>query len=308
MLSFLEKIRYSIIAFAFGALMVFLALFKVDDITKLKVDQLPAPNPIPLRIGLAFLAISLVSGALSQFGDAIWLPKFSRRVTREKDGWAARVGEATMHFTFGRVEEIATSGPGNLVVLPANEFFDDECITDVNSALGSFVAENFKNQSQYFLEALRVALRDKATQQVERAAGVMRASYLVGATAYLPRALGTGWNILMVAVTTQRAREGLRAEIGTIFTLADAIGGTMADHRLTNVVLPLIGSGHGGLRTTAALAALVVAFIEVLRRPAAHGIRNVTIVVFRKSKGEKPAINDRLVRRTVARAFELYGI
>ncbi len=311
MLALLEKIRFWIAALALGALFVMLAMFDIVDITKLQLTRAPSPDTTLLRIGLGLLVVGVLARAASavvEFGDAIWLPNLRQRVKKTARGWCAQIGQTTVEIAFGKLQEIASPLPTNLVVLPANEFFDDECITDRNSALGAFVEAHFPGQKDHLLEHLALELRDKPTVEVERAEGVKKRSYQVGATVYLPRTLGTGWNILLVAVTTQRAGEGLRAEIRTIFTLANAIERTMADHRLNNVAVPIIGSGHGGLRAPAALSALVIAFIEILSRPQAHGIKNVTIVTFQPSPVEAPALSRRQVRRTVARAIDLYGI
>lgn len=307
MLALIEKVRYSIAALILGVCLVVLASYRIVDIKAFHLEPLPAPNRVILLVGIGLIGISVIAGAVSQFGDALWLPSFARNVKKTSSGWCARVGGANINLGFGRVEELAKPISTALVVLPANEFFDDECITDTRSALGAFVQQHFAKQKADILFAVQRSLIDVPTVHVERAKGEMRASYQVGSTAYLSNALNSGWNILLVAVTTQRAGEGLRAEIRTIFTLANAIETTMADHRLTDVVVPLIGSGHGGLRKPAALSALLVAFIEVLRRPAGHGIRNVTIAVFQEDARAKPSISQRLARRTMARAIDLYG-
>jgi antiphage defense system Thoeris ThsA-like protein len=307
MLSLLEKVRYSIATLAIGSAFVVLALYRIVDIRKGQLERLAQPVPVLLWIGVALLLVSLFAGVVSQFGDALWLPDLSRRVKKTATGWTTHVNQASIEVVSGRLERLAPPRPDTLVVLPANEYFDDECIRDTRSALGAFVEEHFPQQKEVFLDALRRALKDCPTTDVERFEGELRPSYGVGTTAYLPRALGTGFNILMVAVTTQRAGEGLRAEIRTIFTIADSIVETMADHRLTSVAVPLIGAGHGGLRVPAALSALIVAFIEVLSRPAAHGIKNVTLVAFQRAPDEKPSMSPRLVRRIMARAVDLYA-
>lgn len=306
-LSFLEKVRYSILTLVLGGLFVLLATVQVIDIKKWQFDRIAEPNPYLLWIGSVLLAISVVAGVFSQFGDALWLPDLSRRVKATDAGWTTTVGGARINVVSGCLEKLATPASECLVVLPANEYFDDDCIRDVSSALGSFVEEHFPRQKDDFLAAARRALAGRKVIQVERFDGVMRGSYDVGAAAYLPKALGTGFNVLLVAVTTQRAGEGLRAEIKTVFTIVDAIAATMADHRLSAVTVPLIGSGHGGLRPPAALSVLIVAFIELLRRPAAHGIKEVTLVVYRRTPQDKPSLSPRLVRRIMARAVDLYA-
>jgi len=307
MLQLLEKVRYSIAALVIGSVFVALGYYRVVDVKPLRVSSLARPNAVLLGIGIAMLAVSVGAGILSQFGDALWLPSFARRVKKTDAGWCTQFGGATIRVVLGRIEEVAKPLPNALVVLPANEFFDDECITDRGSALGAFVAHHFATQTSHLLDLLSERLKPLPTTDVERARGVRKASYGVGATAFLSRVLGTSWNLMLGAATTQRAGEGLRAEIRTIFTLADAIEGTMADHRLTDVTLPLIGSGHGGLRKPAALSALLVAFVEVLRRPAGHGIKNVSIVIYQGGPKDPPEINARLVRRTMARVLDLYA-
>lgn len=56
-------------------------------------------------------------------------------------GFIVRCGtRSDLTVRFGRIEDCTCDEPGTVIALPANEFFDDECVSDVRSALGSFVA------------------------------------------------------------------------------------------------------------------------------------------------------------------------
>ena len=77
-------------------------------------------------------------------------------------------GGGRMRIDFGRLETAADSGADSLVVLPANEFFDDECIRDTRSALGAFVATHFPGRVDEFEQLVQRGLANKSTTPVER--------------------------------------------------------------------------------------------------------------------------------------------
>src|SRR5262249_2425296 len=65
----------------------------------------------------------------------------------DDEGFVVRCGlRSELMLKFGRIEDCQCDGLGSVIALPANEFFDDECVTDSRSALGSFVLHHFDNQ------------------------------------------------------------------------------------------------------------------------------------------------------------------
>ena len=54
-----------------------------------------------------------------------------------------------------------------------------------------------------------------------------------------------------------RGGEGLRAEMSYIFKAVNEIQRTVADKRLSSVYVPLIDSGHGGLKKEVALFSML---------------------------------------------------
>jgi hypothetical protein len=73
----------------------------------------------------------------------------------------------------------------------------------------------------------------------------------------------------------------------------------MADARLNEAVMPVLGAGHGGLTPAAALCGLLMAIVQVVKRPGAR-FRRVTVVVFQKDEHSRPEINGSQVRQALA--------
>ena len=67
----------------------------------------------------------------------------------------------------------------------------------------------------------------------------------------------------MVSVTTQRSNEGLRADASYIFEAVRSLQQLMANNRLSCLYIPILGSGHGGLKQEISLACMLIAFGEL---------------------------------------------
>ena len=52
-------------------------------------------------------------------------------------------------------------------------------------------------------------------------------------------------NLIMTAATRKRAGEGIKAEPSYVLSCLTSISRIMNDEKLTDVYLPLLGSGHG---------------------------------------------------------------
>lgn len=301
----LDKLRAWLILLTAAVLCVLFSLFEVRDIKALDV----APRLPVFWWGVGAGVVLLLASGLSYMLPSTLLRGGMRgssaKVLKRDDGWQCRVAQTDVIVRFGRLEEVATSDADALVVLPANEFFDDTCVSDPKSTLGAFAKCHFDGREQLFLRESRKQLGN-GTTAIPMLDGPPKQSFGVGTVTYLPRALGTRWNVLVAAVTTDRPREGLHAEIRTMFTVVQELRATMASYRLHEAVLPLIGAGHGGMRPRAALSALLVALIETLQRPDAHTMKSVTIVVFRREPKADPLIPSAQVRELMSRALDIY--
>jgi hypothetical protein len=77
--------------------------------------------------------------------------------------------KADLRVSFGRIEECRYDEAGSVIVPPANEFFDDACITDHKSALGAFVKHHFDGQVDDFTKLVAQGPSDAASAEVRRA-------------------------------------------------------------------------------------------------------------------------------------------
>jgi hypothetical protein len=117
----------------------------------------------------------------------------------------------------------------------------------------------------------------------------------------LKDALSTGRNVMFVSVTTKRAGIGLRSEARYLFAAMKAVCHAVNDGRFTDLFLPVMGAGHGGLEPELALLYLLLSTKAVIDDRSGGGhLRSVTIVVFRKDERKVPEIHPDVVRRMLS--------
>ena len=220
------------------------------------------------------------------------------RVRGIPNGYSVNLGAMTIRVILGRIEEVDCRDEASIVALPANEFFDDECIHDPRSTLGAFMQHHFKENISNIQALVKIALSNIPTKQVQKIPGQTALSYGIGNCVFLDRPLSSRLRIAMVSVTTQRADQGLHAEAAYLFEAAASLQRVMANHRISRLYVPILGSGHGGLNAEVSLVCMVIAFGE-LRRKSAHNLKEVNIVVFRRGKAYAPSVSEATVRRVL---------
>lgn len=220
------------------------------------------------------------------------------RVRRMANGYSVSLGRMTIKVRLGRIEDCDGSDNTSLIALPANEFFDDDCIDDSRSALGAFMQHHFKDKIPEIQALVLAALANEPTEEVTKKPGQTAPSYGVGKCVFLDHPLSTRLRIAMVSVTTQRADVGLRADAAYVFAAASSLLRVMANHRLTRLHLPVLGSGHGGLKAEVSLLCMLIAFGE-LQRTSALNLKEVTIVVFRSHENAEPSISEVTIKRAL---------
>lgn len=222
-------------------------------------------------------------------------------------GVTASANELSMKFSrteliirFGRIEECEDKLPGYAVALPSTEFFDDDCAIDPNSALGAYFKSAFPKRIARVQKAVTEELKNAAGVLVEREGGRMHRSYGVAKCVYLENLFGSRRRMILVAVTTKRAKVGLRCEPFYLFAAMKALCQTMNDYRLWNLSLPAMGSGHGGVEPELALLYLILSLKAVIDRRHSGAVKTVTIVVFQKDQAAKPSIAKDVVSRIMS--------
>lgn len=228
------------------------------------------------------------------------------RVRKTTNGYRTSLGEMVIKVSLGRIEEFDCSGEDCLVALPANEFFDDDCIHDFNSALGAFMQNHFKENIPGIQALVKNALVNEPSEEVKKKPGENASSYGVGKCVFLDHPLSSRLRIAMVSVTTQRVNVGLRSDAAYVFEAARSLQRVMANNRLTRLHIPILGSGHGGLKGEVSLVCMLIAFGEVYRQ-SAHNVKEVNIVVFRRGENYAPSISEARIKHALDFASHFFA-
>lgn len=126
-------------------------------------------------------------------------------------------------------------------------------------------------------------------------------SFGAGRCVLLIEPLGRSVPVALVSTTTQRAGEGLAGRISYLFDGMSELVTRLADARLNEVVMPILGAGHAGISPPLALVGLLLAVAEAARY--GHGgqrPKRVTIVVFRQDADSPAQVDPAVVRRALA--------
>jgi hypothetical protein len=150
--------NYKIASLLFSFLFLFFGIFKVHDASKFLIDVRQDPSISALTIGIIFLIISVV--IYFELGIDLFNLNAVRIKSIKNDSLCVQIERSCILVHFNRLEEIEKKSDV-VVVLPANEYFDDECISDKKSSLGAYIDKNFKNQIDEFQKTVRSILTEK---------------------------------------------------------------------------------------------------------------------------------------------------
>jgi len=189
-----------------------------------------------------------------------------------------RLGRTSVRVEVGRIQDYQSADSRAVIALPANEYFDDERIADANSSLGAFVQHHFKNSVDDIVRQVRAELTDTPSQRVPRAERRIDESYGIGEAIFL--SIRPDYRLILVSATTERTGIGLRAEPHFLYAALEGIIGTMNEHRLNSLTIPVLGSGHGGMPLPIAILFNLLAARSILAEDLGRHMREIRIVVF----------------------------
>lgn len=293
--------NYKIASLIFAFLFLFFGIFKVIDITKFSVEALPTLNFPALIIGIVFLTVSIIN--YFEIGIDIFNLNTIKIKTLKNDGLSVKIERACINILFCKIEEVEKKDDA-VVVLPANEYFDDECIMDKKSSLGAYVDKYFKNQISEFQKIVADELSNKnapITGQNKKDGEGLQNSYGIGTCVLLEKPINTSEKILLVSVTEQRAGLGLYSNISFVYKAVSGIYKKATDNRIKNIYVPLLGSGHGGLNKRIALLSLVTAFAELMEKDKGNKIQTLNIVIYKNG-------NDMDIQKTIVSKILKFGV
>ena len=302
----LLKQPYWVIALILGAALVAGPCITIDK--NFSWNTHPPTTYLLVSVGLALLLLSIIA-----FGYSLWSEHRSNkddvgsgvdlaRVKESKGALWTRVSGCEIRVVTGRIEAYE-GAPGFAVVLPCNEYFDDRCVDDTRSALGAYVNRVFEGQAEAFVSLLKEECKRKLGPGIEQQkTDEQRAvSFGVGHCILLVKPLGCAVPIALVSTTTQRAGQGLLSRISYLFEGMRVLVALLANERINEIVMPVLGSGHGGLDPPLALVGLLGAVAEAARYgQGGQRLKKVTIVLFKKDAKSAPQVDQVVVRRALA--------
>lgn len=198
--------------------------------------------------GVALLFVSVIAYFL---GSGNWMPGGNRGIG---NGIKLRFEFITVNIKQGRIEEIEGLARDQAVVLPANTSFDDECITDPKSTLGSFVLKRFPDRVK--------RMQGDVMKQIEASGlkAIGEGMFPYGTTVVMPESYDTPARTVITASTLRKESIGFKSELGAIDDCVKQVLVSTATMKVSKLFLPILGSGHGRLDIGDALLTLVLAF------------------------------------------------
>lgn len=226
-------------------------------------------------------------------------------LTRVKESNGAlwtTVSGCEIYVVNGRIEDYSGK-EGVTIALPTNEYFDDRCTVDTRSALGAFVNRVFDGQSASFLSLIKDECRKKLGAGVvqQKTEDESAESFGAGRCVLLVKPLDRSISVALVSTTTQRAGQGLAARISYLFDGMRELASRLADARLNEVTMPILGAGHGGIAPPLALVGLLLAVAEAARYgQGGQRLKKLTIVVFKRDTESLAEVDQDFIRRALA--------
>lgn len=258
---------------------------------------------LPVAVGIGLLLVSVIAfGATFLKEDLSADAGIDLTCVKEEEGalWVT-VNGCQVRVTEGRIEDQQTSQT-LAVALPCNEYFDDECVYDTRSALGAFVNRKFEGQVAAFIALAADECQRRFGPGVDqrKTDEASCKSFGPGRCILLPNPLDRSLSVALISTTTQRASEGLSGRISYLFEGMRELFGRLADARLNEVVMPVLGAGHGGIYPPLAFVGLILAVAEAARYgQGAQRPKRVTIVVYKRDEASRALVDPIVVRRAL---------
>ncbi len=189
----------------------------------------------------------------------------------------------------GNIEEF-TGNEHAAVVLPANTSFDDLCIHDSRSALGSFCLKYFPTG----IEQIQKIIREAAIEECKIDQKDFKHAPL-GTSVLIKNPLGSAFQIIICAITTVDQERGIQADTLSLISSVKQIFQKASQNRISSLTMPVIGTGHGGIDFKTALSMLLVQCMNSMQHEGAHHVRDVKVVVY-DPEGKKKELVENVVQ------------
>lgn len=294
-----------------GGLILIGGLFDVQDITKFQVNIhsiFSLSSILAIVIGIILIVIGIIIFVITYFDLGLGIfNSINIKIEITNGKYTTNIDRTKLIIHFGKIEEVEKAEENFVIILPANDFFDDECINDKGSSLGAYIQKYYKNQEKEIQKLVSSSLDSQNLSKilVEKEKGKQKESYGIGTSVFLDNPLNTKEKIILVSVTEKRAEKSLYSNISFIFKAINKICSIISDKRINSIYIPLLGSGHGGLSKEVALFSLILAFTENIKKGFGSNIDSINIVIFQKDTKSKPEIRKNVAKKIIKFAIQI---
>ena len=256
-----------------GSVFIFLSFYSFSRTDgKLQFGPSMHVNTCFLSIGILLLVIFIFCLILKLKPK----PPTLSSVEEIPNGYRIRMSPIlTIDVITGKIENIEGVGTHGAIARPSNTLFDDECIQDSRSALGAFFQKHFPTG----IDKIQTLITKRVSELPSDSRNTS-AELLPGTTVFLDKPLGSQYRVLVTAVTRFSPEAGIRADTLSLIASIKAVFKISAIHRLSELYMPVLGTGHGGLGFSAALSLMLVQIVHSITHEGGHNIKRVVIVVY----------------------------
>lgn len=259
-----------------GAIFIAVALIKFEISEKGKIvsviETMNSTNLILLIIGIMLILFGLILHLIES--SAFHFGKKNFRFKKVKtDKYSIKVeNNHIVNIIYGTIIDFQEYDKDSLVILPANDKFDDKCVDDRKSVLGAFVNSLYPNDNNTFKDKIKAEVTKRGKELFE-----------IGEWIYLHALDETKqFNAGIIAVTHLTEEDTIVANPENIMLAFNGIFKMMEQKRPHKVFIPLIGSGHGGLSPQSSLLYLLVSTIQNMKKVNGNKMKEANIIIYKK--------------------------
>jgi len=276
--------KIPILLIASGLIFIAIAFIDFEELTKFKIkSELSTVSWILFSFSVLLILIGLAWAYFEANEFSFKSSKYKlKKINDDKYTIIFQQGIVhTININYDKINNFQNYDKNTLVILPANDKFDDECVDDKKSVLGSFTNCLYPTGNHEFKKIIKKELGKRENDQFD-----------IGNWIYLhsQKSENTEFNVGIVAVTHLMDNGNILAYSENVMLAFKGIHKIMTQKRIKNAYIPLVGSGHGGLTPELSLLCLIISIIEGYKKEDGHTLKNVNIVIYKKENGEKDIV------------------
>jgi len=248
---------------AIGTISLLLSFFKFSYVQgnfSIQTETLPNIYFFPLGLILIFSGLVL----------HLWSESyFSIRINEMKNGYQVNYDDRIISIIFDSIQNLRNVKSSEVIILPVNDCFDDECMKDSESSFGAFMKEQYPGKKDIIKTQIKTKLI-KSEQSNH---------YPIGTIIQIPEITKSGHRVLLMAATHKKKGLGIVTDPSNIAICMKNLLKFASDKKITRIRLPVFGSGHGRLSVGIALSAILIESINALHYKKTN-VRSVCIIIY----------------------------